>query len=86
MGLSFITEGAIPFAASDPIRVIPSCMIGAAISGALSMAFHIELRAPHGGIFVLPIVNNPVMYLLAIVIGSVITAAILGFIKKPAEN
>ena len=86
MGLSFITEGAIPFAASDPIRVIPSCMIGATISGALTMAFHIELRAPHGGIFVLPIVNNPIMYLLAIVVGSVITAIILGFIKKPAEN
>ncbi|WIH83092.1 fructose-specific PTS transporter subunit EIIC [Brachyspira pilosicoli] len=86
MGLSFITEGAIPFAASDPIRVIPSCMIGAAISGALSMAFHIELRAPHGGIFVLPIVNNPVMYLLAIVIGSVVTAVILGFIKKPVND
>lgn len=86
MGLSFITEGAIPFAASDPIRVIPSCMIGAAISGALTMAFHIELRAPHGGIFVLPIVNNPIMYLLAIVVGSIITALLLGFIKKPAEN
>ncbi len=86
MGLSFITEGAIPFAASDPIRVIPSCIIGAAISGALTMAFHIELRAPHGGIFVLPIVNNPVMYLLAIVVGSVITAFILGFIKKPVQN
>lgn len=86
MGLSFITEGAIPFAASDPIRVIPSCMIGAAISGALSMAFHIELRAPHGGIFVLPIVNNPIMYLLAIVTGSVITAVILGFIKKTSNN
>lgn len=86
MGLSFITEGAIPFAASDPIRVIPSCMIGAAISGALSMAFHIELRAPHGGIFVLPIVNNPIMYLLAIVIGSVVTAVILGFIKKTVND
>lgn len=86
MGLSFITEGAIPFAASDPIRVIPSCMIGAAISGALSMAFHIELRAPHGGIFVLPIVNNPVMYLLAIVIGSVVTAVILGFIRKNVND
>ena len=86
MGLSFITEGAIPFAASDPIRVLPSCIIGAAISGALSMAFHIELRAPHGGLFVLPIVNNPALYLLAIVIGSVITAVILGFIKKPVNN
>lgn len=86
MGLSFITEGAIPFAASDPIRVIPSCMIGATISGALSMAFHIELRAPHGGIFVLPIVNNPIMYLLAIVIGSVVTAVILGFIRKNVND
>ena len=86
MGLSFITEGAIPFAASDPIRVIPSCMIGAAISGALSMAFHIELRAPHGGIFVLPIVNNPIMYLLAIVIGSAVTAVLLGFIKKTVNE
>ena len=86
MGLSFITEGAIPFAASDPIRVLPSCIIGAAIAGALSMVFHIELRAPHGGMFVLPIVNNPVMYLLAIVIGSVITAVILGFIKKPIND
>ena len=86
MGLSFITEGAIPFAASDPIRVLPSCIIGAAISGALSMAFHIELRAPHGGLFVLPIVNNPALYLLAIIIGSVITALILGFIKKPVNN
>ena len=86
MGLSFITEGAIPFAASDPIRVLLSCIIGAAISGALSMAFHIELRAPHGGLFVLPIVNNPALYLLAIIIGSVITALILGFIKKPVNN
>ena len=86
MGLSFITEGAIPFAASDPIRVLPSCIIGAAISGALSMAFHIELRAPHGGLFVLPIVNNPALYLLAIIIGSVITTLILGFIKKPVNN
>lgn len=86
MGLSFITEGAIPFAASDPIRVIPSCIIGAMISGGLSMAFNIELRAPHGGLFVLPIVNHPLMYLLTIVIGSVITALILGFIKKPINE
>ena len=86
MGLSFITEGAIPFAASDPIRVIPSCIIGAMISGGLSMAFNIELRAPHGGLFVLPIVNHPLLYLLTVVIGSVITALILGFIKKPVEE
>lgn len=86
MGLSFITEGAIPFAASDPIRVIPSCIIGAMISGGLSMAFNIELRAPHGGLLVLPIVNHPLLYLLAVVIGSVITALILGFIKKPVDE
>ena len=86
MGLSFITEGAIPFAASDPIRVIPSCIIGAMISGGLSMAFNIELRAPHGGLFVLPIVNHPALYLLTVVIGSVITALILGFIKKPINE
>ena len=86
MGLSFITEGAIPFAASDPIRVIPSCIIGAMISGGLSMAFNIELRAPHGGLFVLPIVNHPALYLLTVVIGSVITALILGFIKKPVNE
>lgn len=86
MGLSFITEGAIPFAASDPIRVIPSCIIGAMVSGGLSMAFNIELRAPHGGLFVLPIVNHPLMYLLTIIIGSVITALILGFIKKSVNE
>ena len=86
MGLSFITEGAIPFAASDPIRVIPSCIIGAMISGGLSMAFNIELRAPHGGLFVLPIVNHPFLYLLTIVVGSIITALILGFIKKPVNE
>ena len=82
MGLSFITEGAIPFAASDPIRVIPSCMIGSAIAGALTMLFRIELRAPHGGIFVFPIVNHPLLYLIAIVVGSIITALILGITKK----
>lgn len=86
MGLSFITEGAIPFAAADPIRVIPSCIIGAMISGGLSMAFNIELRAPHGGLFVLPIVNHPLLYLLTIIVGSVITAFILGFIKKPVNE
>lgn len=86
IGLSFITEGAIPFAASDPIRVIPSCIIGAMISGGLSMAFNIELRAPHGGLFVLPIVNHPFLYLITIVVGSIITALILGFIKKPINE
>ncbi|MFA6849546.1 MAG: fructose-specific PTS transporter subunit EIIC [Selenomonadaceae bacterium] len=86
MGLSFITEGAIPFAASDPLRVIPSCMIGAATAGALSMAFTCTLRAPHGGIFVVPTIGNPFMYLAAILIGSIIGALILSVLKKPLKN
>ena len=86
MGLSFITEGAIPFAASDPIRVIPACIIGSGIAGGLSMFFKVQLPAPHGGLFVLPVVTNPIMYLVAIVVGSVIAALILGFIKKPVQE
>ncbi|MDD6327112.1 MAG: fructose-specific PTS transporter subunit EIIC [Eubacteriales bacterium] len=82
MGLSFISEGAIPFAASDPLRVIPSCIIGSAISGALSAAFGCTLMAPHGGIFVFPVVGNAILYLLALLIGSVIGAVILGTLKK----
>lgn len=86
MGFSFITEGAIPFAAADPIRVIPSCIVGAAAAGALSMAFECTLRAPHGGIFVVPTIGNPLMYLGAILIGSVITALLLAILKKPLKN
>ena len=86
MGLSFITEGAIPFAAADPARVIPASIIGSGIAGGLSMLFGVQLPAPHGGLFVLPVVTNPVMYLLAIVIGSVVTAVILGVIKKKVTN
>lgn len=86
MGLSFITEGAIPFAASDPIRVIPACIIGSGIAGGLSMFFRVQLPAPHGGLFVLPVVTNPIMYLVAIVVGSVVTALILGFIKKTVQE
>lgn len=82
MGLSFITEGAIPFAASDPLRVIPACAIGSGIAGALSMAFNCTLRAPHGGIFVFPVVGNPLMYLVALIIGSIIGAVLLGLFKK----
>lgn len=85
MGLSFITEGAIPFAAQDPLRVIPSCAIGAAVAGGLSMAFGCTLRAPHGGMFVLPTIGNPLMYLAAVVIGSVVGCVILGFLKKDVE-
>ena len=86
MGLSFITEGAIPFAAADPARVIPASIIGSGIAGGLSMLFGVQLPAPHGGLFVLPVVTNPVMYLLAIVIGSIVTAVILGVIKKKVTN
>lgn len=82
MGLSFITEGAIPYAAADPARVIPACMIGAGTAGALSMAFGCTLRAPHGGIFVFPVVGNPIMYVLALVIGSVVGMLLLGLFKK----
>lgn len=85
MGLSFITEGAIPFAAADPIRVIPSVAIGAATAGALSMAFECTLRAPHGGIFVVPTIGNPLMYLLAILIGAVVGCAIMAVLKKPVR-
>lgn len=86
MGLSFITEGAIPFAAQDPLRVIPSCAIGAAVAGGLSMAFGCTLRAPHGGMFVLPTIGNPLMYLAAVVIGSVVGCIIMGFLKKNVEE
>ena len=82
MGLSFITEGAIPFAASDPLHVLPSCIVGSAVAGALSMAFNCTLMAPHGGIFVFPTVGNPFMYLVALAIGSVVSAVLLGVLKK----
>jgi len=81
MGLSFITEGAIPFAAADPIRVLPSCIIGAGTAGALSMFFECTLRAPHGGIFVVPTIGNPLMYLASIAIGSIIACIILAIVK-----
>ena len=82
MGLSFITEGAIPFAASDPIHVLPSCIVGSAIAGAISMFFNCTLMAPHGGIFVFPVVGNALMYLVALVVGTLISAVLLGVLKK----
>ena len=82
MGLAFITEGAIPFAASDPLHVLPSCIIGSALAGALSMAFHCTLMAPHGGIFVFPVVGNALMYLVALVAGTIVSALMLGLLKK----
>lgn len=82
MGLAFITEGAIPFAASDPLHVLPSCIIGSAVAGAMSMAFHCTLMAPHGGIFVFPVVGNSAMYLVALVVGTIVSAVLLGILKK----
>lgn len=86
MGLSFISEGAIPFAAADPIRVIPSCIVGSAVAGGLSMALGCTLRAPHGGIFVLPTIGNPFGYLLAIVIGSAVGCLVMAALKKNLET
>lgn len=85
MGLAFITEGAIPFAAADPARVLPSCIIGSAVAGGLSMIFGCTLMAPHGGIFVVPVMENAVMYLVALVVGTVISAALLGLLKKKVQ-
>ena len=86
MGLSFITEGAIPFAAADPLHVIPACAIGSGLAGALSMAFGCGLRAPHGGIFVLPTIINPLMYLVALIVGSVVGTILLAVLKKPLNK
>jgi PTS system fructose-specific IIC component len=86
MGLAFITEGAIPFAASDPGRVLPSCIIGSGIAGALSMVFGCTLMAPHGGIFVFPVVGNWPMYIVALIVGTIVGTLLLGFLKKPVEE
>lgn len=86
MGLAFITEGAIPFAASDPLHVLPACIVGSAAAGGLSMAFNCTLMAPHGGIFVFPVVGNAIFYLLSLVIGTVIGAVLLGVLKKPVQE
>lgn len=86
MGLSFITEGAIPFAASDPLHVLPACVVGSAVAGGLSMTFGCTLMAPHGGIFVVPTIGNPLMYLVALVIGSFIACGLLGLLKKKVSE
>ena len=82
MGLCFITEGAIPFAAADPLRVLPSCIVGSAVAGGLSMAFGCTLRAPHGGVFVFPVVGNVLGYIAALLIGSLVGMALLALLKK----
>ena len=85
MGLSFITEGAIPFGAADPKRVLPSIVIGSAVAGALSMIFGASSPAPHGGIFIFPLIKNWPMYLVSIFIGSVITALMINVLKRPVD-
>ena len=82
MGAAFITEGAIPFASSDPVRVLVSSIIGSAIAGGLSMFFGCTLMAPHGGIFVIPVVGNPLMYIVSITVGSIVAALIMAALKK----
>ena len=86
MGLSFITEGAIPYAAADPLHVIPSLLVGSGVAGALSMAFKCTLMAPHGGIFVFPVVGNVAMYLVALLVGSAVGCLLLGILKKDAQE
>jgi PTS system fructose-specific IIC component len=86
MGLCFITEGAIPYAAADPLHVIPALMVGSGVAGALSMAFKCTLMAPHGGIFVFPVVGNVLMYLVALIVGSVVGCLLLGLLKKPVQE
>ena len=86
MGLSFITEGAIPFAAGDPIHILPPCIVGSAVAGALSMAFKCGLPAPHGGIFVIGVITNPVQYLISVVVGAVIGMVVMSFTKKPLNK
>lgn len=86
MGLSFITEGAIPYAAADPLRVIPACVIGSGVAGAISMIFNCTLMTPHGGIFVVPVIGNPLFYLLAVAAGSVVGMLMLAVLKKPIKK
>ena len=85
MGLAFITEGAIPFAASDPLHVLPACIVGSGVAGALSMLFGCTLMAPHGGIFVFPVVGNPAGYVAALVVGTLVSTGLLGILKKNTE-
>ncbi len=85
MGLAFITEGAIPFAASDPLHVLPACIAGSGVAGALSMVFGCTLMAPHGGIFVFPVVGSPLMYVVALIVGTLVSTVLLGMLKKNVE-
>ena len=86
MGLCFISEAAIPYAAGDPLHVIPSCVIGSAVAGALSMAFKCTLMAPQGGIIVIPVEGHALMYIVALLIGAIVGAIMLGLLRKPVES
>ena len=86
MGFSFITEGAIPFAAADPLHILPSCVVGSAVAGGLSMALGCTLMAPHGGIFVIGVIGNPLGYLIALVAGAIIGMIMLALLKRPLKN
>lgn len=86
LGLSFITEGAIPFAASDPLRVIGSSIVGSAIAGGLTQFWHINIPAPHGGIFVVFLANHAVLFLVSIIIGAIVSGLILGLWKRPVAQ
>ena len=86
MGLCFITEGAIPYAASDPVRVIPSCLVGSAVAGALTSLFNVTCPAPHGGIFTFIVCDHPLLYIVALIAGSVVGALMLGLLKKDRKE
>ena len=86
MGFSFITEGAIPFAAADPLHILPSCVVGSAVAGGLSMALGCTLMAPHGGIFVIGVIGNPIGYIIALAVGSIIGMLMLALLKRPLKN
>ena len=86
MGLSFVTEGAIPFAAADPLRAIPSFVLGSALTGGLVGAFKIRLMAPHGGLFVAPLITQPLLYILFVLVGAVVSGVVLGALRKPIEQ
>jgi PTS system fructose-specific IIC component len=86
LGLAFVTEGALPFLLTDILRVIPACMVGSGIAGVFSMTFGCTLMAPHGGIFVFPVVGQPILYLVALALGSLVTAVVLGLLKRPVQE
>ena len=86
MGASFVTEGALPFALRDPLRVVPACMAGSSLAGALAVQFGCRCPAPHGGLFLIAVIDNPIGFLVALLCGSLLTALIMGILKKPVKG